>query len=308
PARTHFVRSGRCARQGGARPDVLLTEGKSRMSSHRSIRRHTWAIAACVAGLLLPGTTPALAQQAGGAVEGIVRSADGGSPLVGAQVIIEGPSLGALTGADGRFRIAPVPPGTYTVVVHFLGYATERREGVVVREGQSTRVEFEMRTEVLSLGEIVVTGVAEATSRAMVPFTVGRISSDALQAPASEPLAAMQGRVAGISMVTGSAPGSESTILLRTPTSINRSNAPLIVVDDVILTESSVDLSTLDIESIEVVKGAAAASLKGSRAGAGVINIRTRRGSALPTDRTRFTIRSEIGTSDLPRAIKWARY
>src|SRR5690606_31961742 len=87
-----------------------------------------------------------------------------------------------------------------------------------------------------------------------------------------------------------------------------RSNAPLIVVDDVILTESSVDLSTLDIESIEVVKGAAAASLYGSRAGAGVINIRTRRGSALPTDRTRFTIRSEIGTSDLPRAIKWARY
>ena len=278
------------------------------MSSHRSIHRLTRAIAACVAGLLLPGAGPVLAQQTGGVVEGIVRSADSGSPLVGAQVIIEGPSLGALTGADGRYRIAPVPPGTYTVAVHFLGYATERREGVVVREGQTTRVEFDMRTEVLSLGEIVVTGVAEATSRTMLPFTVGRVGSDALQAPAGEPLAAMQGRVAGISMVTGSAPGSGSTILLRTPTSINRSNAPLIVVDDVILTESSVDLSTLDIESIEVVKGAAAASLYGSRAGSGVINIRTRRGSSLPTDRTRFTIRSEYGTSDLPRAIKWARY
>ena len=100
--------------------------------------------------------------------------------------------------------------------------------------------------------------------------------------------------------------------MLRTPTSINKSNTPLIVVDGVILSQSfgasTADLESMNIESIEIVKGAAAASLYGSRAQAGVIQIRTSRGAGLADGRTQVTARSEIGTNQLAGKIRWARY
>jgi TonB-linked SusC/RagA family outer membrane protein len=98
---------------------------------------------------------------------------------------------------------------------------------------------------------------------------------------------------------------------LRSPTSINKSTAPLIVVDGVILSStfnaSTADLESMDIESVEVLKGAAAASLYGSRAAAGVIQIRTRRGEGLPENTTRVTARSELGTNQLGGKIGWAQ-
>jgi TonB-dependent SusC/RagA subfamily outer membrane receptor len=107
-------------------------------------------------------------------------------------------------------------------------------------------------------------------------------------------------------------PGAGINILLRTPTSISRSNTPLFVVDGVILAStfgrSTADLAALDIESIEVVKGAAAASLYGSRAAAGVVQIRTRRGAGLETGQTRVTVRSEFGINQLARRISLASH
>jgi TonB-linked SusC/RagA family outer membrane protein len=112
----------------------------------------------------------------------------------------------------------------------------------------------------------------------------------------------------GVSVVGSGGPGGSSEIMFRTPTSINRSNTPMIVVDDVILAGSSVDLSTLDIEQIEIIKGAAAASLYGSRAAAGVLNIRTARGSSLPPDQLQFKVRSEFGSSQVANPIGWAQH
>ena len=99
--------------------------------------------------------------------------------------------------------------------------------------------------------------------------------------------------------------------MLRSPTSINKSTSPLIVVDGVVLSQSfagaTADLQSLDIESVEVVKGAAAASLYGSRAAAGVIQIRTRRGASLPEGATQITARTEVGTNSLAGQIDWAQ-
>jgi len=237
----------------------------------------------------------------------MVRTVEGAS-VVGAQVSIEGTRMGALTNPDGRFFIVRVPPGTYTVVAEFLGYGSEQQSGVVVAGGQATAVNFELRTQVLSLSEVVVTGVTQATSRAMIPFTVARVGSEAIPIAPPNAFVALEGRVAGARVIQGSQPGSGVSILMRTPTSVNRENAPLMVVDGVILASSSADISTMDIESVEVVKGAAAASMYGSRAAAGVVQIRTRRGSALALDQTRFTIRSEFGISDIPRPIPTARH
>jgi TonB-linked SusC/RagA family outer membrane protein len=258
-------------------------------------------------GLLVLVLPASAAAQGTGAIRGLVRSNEG-APISGAQVYLEGVRTGQVTNADGRYMLLNVPPGTYTVKVEVIGFTAGERAGVVLAAGQTVTADFELRTQVLSLSELVVTGVTEAQTRAMVPFTVARVGREAMPVPPTNAVAAIQGKVAGATVIPGSQPGSGVSILLRTPTSINRENAPLLVVDGVILAASSVDISTLDIESVEVVKGAAAASLYGSRAAAGVVQIRTARGSSLPADRTRFTVRSEYGTSDIPRPIAWAQY
>jgi TonB-linked SusC/RagA family outer membrane protein len=215
--------------------------------------------------------------------------------------------MGVLSNADGRFTINRVPAGTYTVVAEMLGYTEGRQEGVAVAAGQAAVVNFELRTQALSLSEIVVTGVTEATSRARLAFTVASVTRENMPVAPKSAVEAIQGKVAGATIVQSTQPGNAGNIILRTPTSINRENSPLIVVDGAILTSSSVDISTLDIESVEVIKGAAAASLYGSRAAAGVVQIRTTRGSGIPENQTRFTVRSEYGTSDIPHPIEWAR-
>ncbi|HEX7241370.1 MAG TPA: SusC/RagA family TonB-linked outer membrane protein, partial [Longimicrobiaceae bacterium] len=92
-------------------------------------------------------------------------------------------------------------------------------------------------------------------------------------------------------------------VVLRSPSSIRKAVAPLYVVDGVILGSNPADIAALDIESIEVVKGAAAASLYGSRAANGVIQIRTARGSNIELGKTRITARTEYGQSELARMI-----
>ena len=107
--------------------------------------------------------------------------------------------------------------------------------------------------------------------------------------------------MAGVTVVSSGQPGSGTNILLRSPTSISRSNSPLIIVDGVVQSQafggSSADLESLDIESIEIVKGAAASSLYGARAATGVIQIRTRRGGELTPGPTRVNVRSEMGSN-----------
>src|SRR5690606_2308489 len=159
---------------------------------------------------------------------------------------------------------------------------------------------------------IVSTGVVDPTSGTRVPFTVGRVEAGDLPVPATNAIESIQGRMSGVTIVPGGQPGSGTNIQLRSPTSISKSISPLIVVDGVIQSDafgaSSADLDALDIESIEVVKGAAAASLYGSRAQAGVIQIRTRRGTGIAEGNTVYTLRSEFGVSSLNGEIPRAQY
>ena len=105
-----------------------------------------------------------------------------------------------------------------------------------------------------------------------MPFTVGRVSAEDAPVPATNAIETIQGKIAGVSVTPSGQPGSGTNILLRSPSSISKSTSPLIVVDGVILSQSfdgsSADLESMDIESVEIVKGAAAASLYGSRASA----------------------------------------
>lgn len=237
-----------------------------------------------------------------GAVTGTVVSAQTGEPLSAAQVSLEGTGLGALTQSNGRFLILRVPAGTYTVNAVLIGFASASAQ-VTVTSGESAAVELRLDPQAISLSEIVVTGVAGATQRTKLPFDVAQVKATDIQVPNVNVGSSLSGKVAGVTVVQGSGrPGSSPSILLRGPTSLNasgRDQEPLYIVDGVILGSTLVDLDALDIQSIEVVKGAAAASLYGSRAASGVIQIRTKRGTAMADDQIRYTARSEYGQSEL---------
>ncbi len=258
-------------------------------------------------------TSAAGAQEpATGRITGVVTDSSTGQALSAVSVSVAGTRLGGLTDAQGRYAIERVPAGTHTLQTRRIGYSPRNIPGVSVTADATATVNIALMASALTLEAVVTTGVVDPTSGTRVPFTVGKVDAADAPVPATNAVETIQGKVAGVTVVPSGQPGSGTNILLRSPTSINKSNTPLIIVDGVIQTQSfggsSADLESLDIESVEVVKGAAAASLYGSRASAGVISIKTKRGSALPEGAPRVTLRSEFGDNSLGGKIHWARY
>ena len=269
------------------------------------------------AALLLGGVTPAPVQAQGGTtgrVSGVVTDSATGQPLQAVQLFLSRGTtrLEARSSAEGRYLFPSVPAGTYGLEAIRLGYRRVLRANIAVTAGQTLPYDLKLAAAALNLQAIVTTGVVDPASGTRVPFSVGRVAAEDAPVPATNALETIQGKIAGVSVIPSGQAGSGTNIQLRTPTSISKSNAPLVVVDGVIQSQSfdaaSADLQSMDIESVEVVKGAAAASLYGSRASAGVIQIRTRRGTGLAEGTTKFTVRSEFGSNELARTVKWAQY
>jgi TonB-linked SusC/RagA family outer membrane protein len=266
-------------------------------------------------GFLLVAGPPLSAEAQGsaaGRISGVVTDSSDNRPLPAVQVTLAGSRLAAVTGDDGRFTINNVPAGRYSVSARRLGYRAVTTPNIVVGSGATATANFRLAPVGLTLEAVVTTGVVDPTSGTRTPFTVGRVDADNAPVPATNALETIQGKIAGATVVASGQPGSGTNILLRSPTSISKSISPLVVVDGVILSSSfgasSADLESMDIETIEVVKGAAAASLYGSRAAAGVIQITTKRGTGVAEGSTRVTARSEVGTNSLGGKIHWAHY
>jgi TonB-linked SusC/RagA family outer membrane protein len=256
---------------------------------------------------------PALAAaQPTGRITGTVTSATSSLPVPNAIVSVVGTRFRAVSNDAGVFTILDVPAGTHSLDVRRFGFEPKIVPNVIVPAGDAVTANVQMATAVLSLEAVITTGVVDPTSGTKVPFTVGRVDATNLPVPAANAIESIQGKVAGVTVVPNGQPGSGTNILLRSPTSINKTNSPLIVVDGVIQSQSfgaaTADLESMDVESIEIVKGAAAASLYGSRAQAGVIQIKTKRGSEGVEGATRFNVRSEVGTNQLGGKIDWAQY
>lgn len=249
--------------------------------------------------LLLSGLATVQAQQ--GVISGQITEAGSDSPLPGASVLIVETEVGTAADVDGNYTLGDVEPGEYTLRVSFVGYETIDRD-VVVEAGEEMQVNFELEGTARRIEEVVVTGVGQETPQANLSFEVSQVSSEDLtQVTASSPLDALQGKVAGVDIRSSSGePGSGSNVNLRAATTLTGGDSPLFIVDGVILGSSQVDIGALDIKNIEVVKGAAASSLYGSRAQNGVINITTKRGqSGSALGQTRATFRSEVGVQSL---------
>jgi TonB-linked SusC/RagA family outer membrane protein len=230
-------------------------------------------------------------------------------PLGGAVVSIHEMALRAATGVAGTYSITipqeRIHGQTVSMTVRMIGYKPETRRITLVRGPQVQ--DFQLAVDPLMLNDIVVTGTAEATSSKDLSFSVGAISENALQdVPAVDPIRALQGKIAGVNIVSATGdPGVATAVRLRGATTLTpgMSQEPLLVVDGVITKGSLADLNVEDIERIEVVKGAAASSLYGSNAAAGVIQVFTRRGAQNADGVTTVTVRNEFGKEGMPRRI-----
>lgn len=257
-----------------------------------------------VAGLsfLLVPLVSASAQNA--VVRGTVTSADNRQPLEGVNIIVSGLNLSVLTSDRGTYTLtipaARIPAAPVNITARAIGYKAVQR-GTLIRAGEQV-VDFALQADITRMEEIIVTGVLEGVERAKVPFSVGRLATEDIPVTAVDPIRVLAGKVAGLRVgATSGRPGTSPEILLRGPRSINatgRSQEPLIIVDGVIQHVGSLqELGGLDIESVEVVKGAAGSSLYGTQAANGVITITTKRGLT-GREGVVFNVRTEWGFSD----------
>ena len=260
-------------------------------------------------GLLLLLLGPALAMAQTGTIEGTVIDADSGDPLPGATVQVEGTNLGAATGVDGEYELTGVPAGAQQMRISFVGYETVLRN-VEVEANQTVTADFELVPSAQELGEVVVTGVSVGTSTQKLGFSVSKISTEELQAvPGTDPANALRAKTPGARIVQASGqPGTAPSIRLRGTTTLSGSQEPLVVVDGAITSGGLEDIDMQAVQSIEIIKGAAAASLYGSLAGNGVIQVITKRGSEQGAGTTRVTVRNEFGFTQLGNTIDLAEH
>ncbi|HEX2780552.1 MAG TPA: TonB-dependent receptor plug domain-containing protein, partial [Gemmatimonadaceae bacterium] len=265
--------------------------------------KYTFVRLLAAGGLAMFVATTARAQEGSAVISGQV-TAEGGRPLAGATVAITELNAGVLVNEAGRYTLL-IPAGrvngqTVTLRARFIGYQAQART-ITLRAGAQSQ-DFTLVVDPTRLSEVVVTGVTGETERQKVPFTVARVDSADMPVQAVNPLSQLQGKVPGANIAaTSGRPGTAPSVILRGPTSINgqgRGQEPLYIVDGIILGSSIADINPADIESVEVVKGAAASSLYGSRAAAGVIQITTKKGRA-GSDGISTTARAEYGLNDI---------
>lgn len=248
-----------------------------------------------------------------GTISGTVVDQDTDISIPGVSVLIEDLEVGAATDQNGKFEIPNVTAGTYTVEVRAIGYVPQTLE-VEVISGETTTLNISLRERRVELDEVIVTGTAGGMQRRALGNTI--TSVDAVEALDLAPIPDMQsllnGRAGGVVIMPGSGMvGSGSRIRIRGASSISLSNEPIIYVDGIRVDNaqgsgpavqgfgSSVinrlnDFNPENVESIEILKGPSAATLYGTEASNGVINIITKKGH---DGAPRFSFTSRVGTN-----------
>jgi TonB-linked SusC/RagA family outer membrane protein len=258
---------------------------------------------------------PAVAAAQTGTISGKVTDAAGGAPLEAARVVLSGTSRIETTDREGGFTFRAVAPGTYSLRVLRVGYRPVT-DTVRVEDGATATAEIAMEAAPVQLDEIVTTATGEQR-KLEVGNVVATIDAAkvAETAPITEFSNLLSGRAAGVQVLKSSGTtGTGTRIRIRGSNSISLSNEPLYYLDGVRLESASSsttlnvggfsdqssnagpsrinDIDPDDIESIEIVKGPAAATLYGIQASNGVVRITTKHGTAGPP---RWNLFSEVG-------------
>jgi len=254
-------------------------------------------------------------------IAGRITDAQSGQAVAAAQVFIPALELGALSEGSGVYTLLNVPAGVHTVSVLRLGYQAVE-QSVTVGAGQTVQLNFTLETEALSLDAIVVTGTAGGSQRRALGNVVSQVTMNELTlvAPVSTVEESLAGRTPGVMLLPSTNAGGGGRIRIRGNSSIGLGGDPIIFVDGVRLNEPQAnrdrfysqsrlaDFDPADIESIEIIKGPAAATLYGTEASDGVIQIVTKKGQVgAPV----FEVSTELGQNWFPdwpsyRRTAWA--
>lgn len=287
---------------------------------------------ACLVALLLLGSfSRAGAVAAGlprrfvGSVGGRVTDVRTNLPLAGTTVQVQGSNLTGTTGNDGRYRIANIPAGTHVLLARRIGYGAEQ-QSVTVRDGLETNADFKLNASAFSLEEIVITGTPGGEQRRTLGNSVAVIdASTALERSAAPSLTALlNARTPGAIITPGTGRiGAGPSIQMRGRSTLSLSSDPIVYIDGVRVNNASGqgivpagsssfgsqgstaitsrldDINPDDIESIEVIRGPAAATIYGTEAANGVIQIITKKGHS---GVTRWSVSTEQGETRFQNA------
>jgi TonB-dependent starch-binding outer membrane protein SusC len=204
-------------------------------------------------------------------VRGSITDSETGSTLAGVSVVVKGTNRGVTTDGQGRYSLS-VPDGATTLVFSFIGYAPQE---VAVGPSRSI-IDLALAPSTSTLNEVVVVGYG-TQKKTSVTGAISQVGAKEMAAlPVIDVRQALQGRAAGVSVVNNGAPGEDPIVRIRGIGSISYASNPLYVVDGFITGDLSA-LDTRDVESVEVLKDAAAAAIYGSRAANGVIVLTTKK-------------------------------
>lgn len=216
-------------------------------------------------------------------IQGTVTD-DGGEPLPGATVLVQGSTMGTTTDMDGNFSLT-IEDTVNVLVVSFIGFTTQE-----VNIGNRDEITVALQPSTAGLEEVVVTALGIKRQRKSLTYASQNVEIETLDEarPQQNLVNGLQGKIAGLSIVrTGNGVSGSSRVNLRGNRSINGSSQPLYVVDGVPIGGDISDLSPDNIATINVLKGGNAAALYGSRANNGAIIITTKSGG---TDRLNLNL------------------
>lgn len=246
---------------------------------------------------------------------------DSNVPMIGANILIEGTSIGTTVDIDGSFKL-DIPSNNETIVITYTGYKTQE----LAVSAETPVLNITLLEGSSSLDEIVITGLATTVKRSNAANAVARVDAKELTGVAAVTTteSALVGKFKGAEIKNSSgAPGGGTSFKLRGTTSISGSSQPLVIVDGVYIDNSSIpaglnivsaaagggstsnqdnpsnrlaDIDPNDIESVEILKGASTAAIYGSRASGGVVIITTKRGSA---GKTKVNFSQSLGFTEM---------
>lgn len=242
-------------------------------------------------------------------------------PLIGVSILVKGTTVGTVTDFNGNYTL-DVPGESATIEFSYTGFGGQSIEV----NSSNNKIDVVMKEDIAKLDEVVVTGLASSIKRSNLANAVSTISSSQLTGVTTQQTVdgALYGKLTGVNIVSSNgAPGGGIAIRLRGISSLSGNNQPLIIVDGVYITNAEIpsgsrfasgansgteegssnrlaDLNPADIENIEVLKGASAAAIYGTRANAGVIIITTKKGKS---GDTKVSLEQDLGFNTIQKFV-----
>jgi len=249
-------------------------------------------------------------------ISGSVTSADDGGLIPGVSVSVKGTTLGTITDMDGKFRLK-VPQDSKALVFTFVGMATQE---VVI--GTQTTFTVQLASENIAVDEVVVTALGITREKKTLGYAVQEVSGEDINNVKSDNfVTSLSGRVSGIQVKNNTNFGGSTNVVIRGASSLTGNNQALFVVDGIPIDNSNTnnnsqltggggydygnaaaDINPNDIESISVLKGAAATALYGSRATTGVILITTKKGKSSGLKSPKVKLSSNVTFSTIDKS------